>query len=426
MSLEDTISVPGRGSDIESVIDVTDEGAVGDGNSSDRVPIQQALDSVSDGGVVWVPEGRYRVGGGVTVTGSDVTVAGPGTLVGGSGPVADIQSAENVEWSVNCDGTGSAFIVVRIEDSTDVTVRGCELRDSDDQAVVSIKTNNEGILVEDCVIEDAGRSGVVVFEDCRDVTIRDNAVRGWMQGNSLPDGGIDCYSLGVEGVRITNNNVDNLGESTSGTHTGVRVQAAEDVVVRDNQIRLRGSEPCVGWRVGKQPSASDPRSDDVTVTSNTVSFEDSVDGTAARIDGCDNLLVADNRYRMPTSTTIFTLHTISSGDNDTMTFRGNHVGDEWGDGIFIDVSSGVTTLRVTDNNVEGQRPMVSIGDSVGRFLCSGNEFLQQSGSPDEVAISGLGSVNQAIITSNWFLTSNNATALSGTPTTLVDNNNVKL
>ena len=70
----------------QSVYDVTDFGAIGDGVTNDTVAIQRVIDSaqLAGGGTVYFPCGQYRVGmlglyhfyGGLQITSSDVTLRG--------------------------------------------------------------------------------------------------------------------------------------------------------------------------------------------------------------------------------------------------------------------------------------------------------------------------------------------------------------
>lgn len=210
--------------------DVRDHGAVGDGKAMDRQALQSAIDAcrAAGGGTVFLPPGTYRSG--ALRLHSQVTLRlSAGARLLGSGDVEDYR----------IDGELVGLLSAR--DSGSITIRGEGVIDGNGDAFAdwdSLKPGGSMAAYPDGPVSVPSRPGnLVVFANCKQVTVRDVTIRDapfWTVHLDGCDGG-RLLDLTIRNNPLVPNN-DGIHCTTS---RNVFIRGC-DIVAGDDPIAITG------------------------------------------------------------------------------------------------------------------------------------------------------------------------------------------
>ncbi|WP_433786394.1 glycoside hydrolase family 28 protein [Actinomycetospora sp. CA-101289] len=241
----------------ETVFDVRDHGARGDGATRDTAAIQAAIDAASanGGGTVVLPAGRFLTG--TIVLRSRVTLhLTPGAVLLGSPDVADYPARAFPARDLDVGGY-EVWALVFAEDAEDLAIEGGGVIDGNG-------AHFPREVVRDPDAAGRPRPRMVFFRNCRRVGLRDLTLREsglWTVHLAL------CDAVRLAGLRITSTSHINqdgivldscrdavVSDCAVDTEDDAVVlkssfpRPCRDVVVRDCVVRSR----CAGIKLGTQ------------------------------------------------------------------------------------------------------------------------------------------------------------------------------
>lgn len=204
--LNDYLSV-GHNSDgtlngVQTVFNVKDYGAKGDGSADDTTAIQSTIDAVpSGGGTVYLPAGTYNIGSGLTIVASNIAVVGAGAGA----------------TTIRVASGGEGLTVFLVGNGTDT----CAHARISDLLITSVnqKTSNSGIELQKCFKTWLER--IRVEKQFRAIQVY-NSTETWLQNSDIRNtsengvvfestlsSGYDCYLNNVvaDNPDITNDGV---------------------------------------------------------------------------------------------------------------------------------------------------------------------------------------------------------------------------
>jgi hypothetical protein len=286
---------PGAGSvqtDVQSklreFVSVKDFGAVGDGVTDDTVAIQAAIDSLTNGGVVFIPSGAYITTAELSINVPGVTIQGQGCgdkLFSTTGAASRIRSSALTGSVIRAKAINTRIIGVSIEATTErqnaardtsaagynagLRFEGADAANSTDRVVGSLVDNvkvsgqpNDGIIfvagcfqsaVRDSYVYLNGGSGVVVDAGLRTgrtnlsapgpITL-ENVVSHFNEGSGFVFGNpSDDATAVVPSLRIVAINCESLSNNVN-TTGGITYEAASWYVRGDNIAMLQCAATC--------------------------------------------------------------------------------------------------------------------------------------------------------------------------------------
>lgn len=285
-----------------AVVNVLDYGAVGDDATSNTAALQAALDALTSGGTMYVPEGIYRSGA-LTVSNDNVEIAmEPGAVlkfnVLGSGAKAITISAENfsVRGGAIQGPAGGVYVgnengLHMIGASTasrkvGLTVIGTEISQFGAHGIYAQFVDS--IAVENCNIHDCGYAGAM-FLSCNHGTFTDNTVQtiapgtsGDMYGISLTHDSTGYNSDPNAGTKqaanpfcwdwyVAGNHVEDIDWEGIDTHGGYEIRVIGNVVYATQRgIAVTGSSGdainYAGWSNVVADNVVDARNSDGTTS----------------------------------------------------------------------------------------------------------------------------------------------------------------
>lgn len=219
---------------------VTDYGATGDGATDDRAAIQTALDAVDPnrGGIVWFPQGRYRVAAGLTVTkqGTVLVGGGKGGIRAGAKGSARIVS-DNGVTAVTFNPAGTPHLTL-----------GFGMRDLHVIAADGATSGN-GVLVKNCEAFTAYGLGVSGYKAGYGLKIGEAGtnsqyaeLHGFCAGDCLTGLHLGGAGTAPNGVRLFGGYFEGTVPTPQPGTTGILVEAGDT-------LRLFGTA-IQGWAVG--------------------------------------------------------------------------------------------------------------------------------------------------------------------------------
>jgi hypothetical protein len=263
-----------------AAVDVRNFGARGDGSSDDTAAINAAIDSVSGsgGGTVILPPGTYAVGGSDYVhLKSNITLQGSGpdatviVAAPGSAPhhlAAEVEASSNITLEqLTFDGRGAATALVRLVRSgtSGVTIQNCRFQNvgagkdhfglviAGAISGVNIRTTaflNKGAVQGVGVTAFGGASDITIAESyfeglyggvrfdryqggCRNIAVTGSTLKNWNKWGILAEG--------ADGVRITDNMLENSVGDADDAPFGISAQAgSKNVVIAGNTLTTAG------------------------------------------------------------------------------------------------------------------------------------------------------------------------------------------
>lgn len=208
------------------IYDVTDYGALGDGNHDDAAAIQSAVDAAAaspGGGVCLVPHGTFSIGRGIDVP------AGAHLVIDGTLRLAD-HANQNILWVRGSnvllegigtlDGNGASQSgtlggIVNVDGITGVIVRGLTVRNVRNWGVNFTKCSN--VLLEGMTFADNGNSNEFAAE----------ATNCWARGCTIT--GTNDFGFAFYGG-VTNSGItDSFAYGNSGPGIGILSDEAQPV-----------------------------------------------------------------------------------------------------------------------------------------------------------------------------------------------------
>ena len=236
-------------------INVKEHGATGDGTTNDSVAIQAAIDAVpASGGTVYFPAGTYIIPKtvGLTCVASNVRFVGDaaGSVVkislvsGDTKPLFDIASAsdivvENLQFDGNASVmSGFAPALLRIKQSSKVSVRGCQFLNSTGNGIVL--TDAASVWINGNYFQGIDLSGINLALNTAEGVYNENI---WITENLLEDcqltaisgnGAIQARASGLHrNVHVLSNTVLNFGKVGIGMDNVNRSNISRNTVITD-------------------------------------------------------------------------------------------------------------------------------------------------------------------------------------------------
>jgi polygalacturonase len=245
-----------QGPSAETLVDVRDHGATGDGVTRDTFAIQAAIDAAaSAGGVVVVPRGRFLTG--TIFLRSRVTLRlSPGAVLLGSTDVADYPARDFPARDLDVGGY-RIWALVHAEDAEQITIEGDGIIDGNGEHFPRSVVRNPDV-------SERPRPRLIFFKNCstvrlRDVTLRESGL--WTVHLAL------CDDVRISGLSVTSTfhvNQDGivLDSCRDATVTDCAVNTVDDAIVLKSSFPRACSDItishcvvqslCAGLKLGTQ------------------------------------------------------------------------------------------------------------------------------------------------------------------------------
>lgn len=347
----------GTNKNVQSVYNVKDFGATGDGTTDDSSFIQKAIDQaqVDSNGILYFPPGVYIIGITPNVTNS-LSIIGSG-----SSSVLKAKASTNV----NC---------LRITQASHVTIRDLEIdgqRDTQSGEIsyivrIGIYVNNcDDVRIENCYIHDTFGSGILVDDSTNTIinanrlhNASDNLIflRPWSAGtnkgcvratisNNIVD---NSYHYGIsvlhsDYVTIVGNIAFENGQFDQSQGTGIDLESCRYSTITGNVTHDNHGGILCRYEDEGDPSQ---RNLDITIAGNTC-FNDTMSGTH----GEGGIVVQDSDYVVVSGNNVSNQTIgIVSGDATNVLVDGNIINNTTYYGISLpDVSA--SAVKISDNKV---------------------------------------------------------------------------
>jgi parallel beta-helix repeat protein len=317
-----------------SVFDVTDHGVIGNGTDDDTAAIQAALSAAStaDGGMVYIPDGTYKITSGLTYGGSDLTLEmAPGAVLNFSTAAAStvLLSVAGTEAS---SGTGfEALTANASEGATTLTV-----------ATATEFSAGDYVKVGSAAVFDAGRTDqpigeIAVVTSGVGTTV---TLRSPLAGGDYNTADTAFVALLTQNKNLTIRGGKIIGGGSSASHVGFRFDKCRTVRV-EGTVFESVDEKTLDFR-----DCVDARVSGVSVTgANNASTGYGVFFGWA----CQDCEVSDSWLRD-------CRHAISSGGGTSrkgvprrLTYANNHISDTTADAI--DAHAAAEDINVLGNTI---------------------------------------------------------------------------
>ena len=165
---------------------VLDFGAAGDGGMDDTWSIQRAIDSLPEGGTVYIPAGVYSISYLVLREGVHLRLAGalPDAAVGYTDEVAAwTRSGEMAVLRTN-NGSNHMFYNLDVggyctEGASNIALSGGMI-DCRSSKMAFVLACADGVVLENCIIRDIPNNHAIQIDGCSNVTIRNVMFAGYL------------------------------------------------------------------------------------------------------------------------------------------------------------------------------------------------------------------------------------------------------
>jgi polygalacturonase len=247
----------GAGAPAQTLVDVRDFGATGDGVTRDTTRIQAAIDaaSASGGGTVVFPSGRFLSG--TIFVRSRVTLhLSPGAVLLGSTDIADYPAQDFPARDLDVGGY-EVWALVHAEDAEQIAIEG-------DGVIDGNGAHFPPSVIRNPDVAERPRPRLIFFKNCRTVRLRDVTLREsglWTVHLAL------CDAVRISGLRVTSTfhlNQDGivLDSCHDATVTDCFVDTEDDAVVLKSSFPRACSDitisncvvasRCAGLKLGTQ------------------------------------------------------------------------------------------------------------------------------------------------------------------------------
>ncbi|WP_123041922.1 right-handed parallel beta-helix repeat-containing protein [Cohnella candidum] len=325
-------------------VSVRDFGAKGDGKADDTLKIQAAVDSVGKhgGGVVYFPNGVYKVSESIVVK-------------------RDLVALEGEGWGAELRMVKHPKRVVTIQGSRDNVVRNLKIS----LGVANAVRNDQDVGV---YVTSAASNFMVenVFGEGKGIMVRGSVVKGTIRNNRIQNTLADGIHLtgGSRFILVTGNELSHTGDDSIAVVSYESQKALTmQVVIADNRVRnslSRGIAHVGGYQVEIRGNV--------------------IEGTSS-----SGILVdRDGNYQTfaPVLTTI---------EGNTVTGAGTY-GVRRGNQFGIEVSKGASYVTISDNSVTGSKTrgisVIADRTSIRNNVSSGNGDSGIQVGADDVVVAG--------------------------------------
>ncbi len=175
----------------ENSVNVKDFGAKGNGSANDTTPIQKAIDSLKDGGTVYIPKGTYMVSYLVFREDIHIRLAGnlPDATVGYTDEIADYvkngdvailrRNGKNNHMFYNLNRGGYCT-----EGVSNIALSGGVL-DCVTTGMAFVWSCADGVLFENSIVKDISNNHAIQIGGCSNVVINNIMFAGYTSGDAL-------------------------------------------------------------------------------------------------------------------------------------------------------------------------------------------------------------------------------------------------
>lgn len=196
---------------VDAIVNVKWFGAVGDGLTDDSVVIQNAIDSLTTGGVVFFPAGTYLISTGLTYTQTGTTEVNPGiTLIGEGRRTSTIKYTGTTGFAFSATGaTGMAiastgrFGLIEGIKVTQLGFIGTGRTSGNADSGIYVQGYNHFIL-DDCLISDFAQDGIFLdrlyYQLTPDATLDDRGSFAHLRDSEISL----CYRIGLQAGGLAN------------------------------------------------------------------------------------------------------------------------------------------------------------------------------------------------------------------------------
>ncbi len=175
----------------ERSVNVIDFGAKGDGVTDDTAAIQKAIDSLKEGGTVYIPKGRYMVSYLVFRENIHIRLAGnlPDATVGYTDEIADYVKNGDVAILRRNGKNNHMFYNLNKRDYCTEGVSGIALSggvlDCVTTGMAFVWVCADGVLFENSIVKDISNNHAIQIGGCSNVTINNIMFAGYTNGSAL-------------------------------------------------------------------------------------------------------------------------------------------------------------------------------------------------------------------------------------------------
>ncbi|MBE6551526.1 MAG: hypothetical protein E7665_05250 [Ruminococcaceae bacterium] len=237
------------------IVNVYDHGAKGNGTDDDTSSIQEAVNALSTGGVLYIPSGTYKITAPISFEKGDIIIEGNGasTILVHSFAPSDSESADKASLFSFADGISN----VQIRDLSMTYAAGSEKKGSTNGIYFG---KCENVFVEDVDIRQFSNSGILFSETAKDFSthisvknciLSDNYAAGINIGHvdGIAVTGCDLYKNGTGkdtvgyGVYVSENaspkNIRVFGNRIyENSAAGIYITSGEDIDILNNNVVL--------------------------------------------------------------------------------------------------------------------------------------------------------------------------------------------
>ena len=310
------------------VVDIRSFGAKGDGTTDDRVSIKAASDSLTLGGILYIPPGDYLTTASIEISNNNVIIMGAGW------DSRVFTTSDDDLFIISGDGCGCHYMM--LEGSGNIIKDGSDL---DSQLWV---TGND-FHVSDCYIYKVITFGISIYGGLRAI-VKNNyiegEVTGWTTGTdhagiglyravkaSVDSNVVDKCVMGILIGQYNVGSIDDDGEDSSETR---------DATITNNKIYRFGNNG-IYQTIGHRN----------TFSGNVI--KTSTNGSGFRVHGDGNIIVNNEIYDMNGASG----NGITVADPTNVIVDGNYIDSPNLRGIVINrTTSGVIEdVTITNNNI---------------------------------------------------------------------------
>jgi len=243
------------------VVNVKDFGAVGDGVAPDASAIQDAIDSMSSGSVLYFPDGEYLVNTICTITTDDITIDFGGAIIINTNPLASfVWQGQTVNplfffnanngrvlngHFIDCVSQGVLAGGITSNNKTGFYISGTRFTNlvvanigEESKCVQTRHVNN--VIYDGIVCKNIGITKTLQYSPTLSINYANNAViTNCIVDGDSEGGGVNF--LYVENGSISNNQLINISNvSATQEVLGIHVKYSNHITITGNNVRVSG------------------------------------------------------------------------------------------------------------------------------------------------------------------------------------------
>ena len=388
----------------DSVFNVLDYGAKGDGVTDDAAAIQTAVNAAGEkGGIVFFPQGTYRVTSGIKLK-SNLSISGSNNgfsriVTTQSGKDEAVFSGFEVSQvsisGLTFSGSSDAVYAVKTVNCFNISVcdniietLGAALFDTYNKDEDSILATNDALSVKNNICKGSEKGCAVTVKNCNGSIVTGNTFEGYASGvvfettDGSEESGLPSFSHNT----CSDNTFTNIKEM------GIYINESEMMAVTNNVIKNNKTGICV------------LNSANITISANNIT--DCSDSGIKLTAGCEGITINANTIRNDVAGASLMQVGVSGETvrNESVNIHSNSF-HEFGDGCAHIFGGNTKSLSVTNNHFYNCYVDFSTGN-LDTAIFGGNQMVFEGASTSTVTALNMGGTSnggQLMIQNNQIL-----------------------